>query len=378
MTMAAVSMSVPYPMGGELHVAAGYAHRVEPWYIRLAEGHDIPRPLLLAAIRARVAVRLRRERRGGTDAESERARSLRRRLADAPVAVRADAANEQHYEVPAEFFRLCLGPRLKYSSCMYPPGIDDLALAEDAMLALTCERARLTDGQHVLELGCGWGSLTLWMAEHYPASRITAVSNSAGQREYIEQQARARGLTNVEVITTDVTVLDMGDQRFDRVVSVEMLEHVKNHPALFSRIRSWLRPDGLFFVHVFTHRDVSFEFSEDDQSDWIGRHFFTGGTMPSDDLLLHAASGSFAVEDHWRVSGAHYARTALHWDDNLVAHRDEAIAVMERDHPGEGERWFRRWRLFFLACAGLWGYRGGNEFMVSHYLFAPIPVGAVT
>jgi cyclopropane-fatty-acyl-phospholipid synthase len=363
-------------MGGELHAAAGYARTVEPWYIRLAEDHDIPRPLLLAAIRARVAVRLRRERRGGTDAESERARSLRRRLADSPVAVRTDAANDQHYEVPAEFFRLSLGPRLKYSSCLYPPGIDDLALAEDAMLALTCERAQLADGQDVLELGCGWGSLTLWMAEHYPGSRITAVSNSAGQREYIEQQAREHGFSNVEVITTDVTVLDMGDRRFDRVVSVEMLEHVKNHPTLFARIRSWLRPDGLFFVHVFTHRDVSFEFSEDDQSDWIGRHFFTGGTMPSDDLLLHAASGSFAVEDHWRVSGMHYARTALHWDDNLVAHRDEAVAVMERDHPGEGERWFRRWRLFFLACAGLWGYRGGDEFMVSHYLFAPLPESA--
>ncbi len=349
---------------------------MEPWYIRLVEDHDVPRPLLLAAIRARVAARLRRERRGGTDAESERARLLRRRLAESPVAVRADAANEQHYEVPAEFFRLCLGPQLKYSSCLYPPGIDDLVLAEDAMLAVTCERARLEDGQDVLELGCGWGSLTLWMAEHYPRSRITAVSNSAGQREYIEQQARERGLSNVEVITTDVTVLDMADRRFDRVVSVEMLEHVKNHPALFARIRSWLRPDGFFFVHVFTHRDVSFEFSDNDQSDWIGRHFFTGGTMPSDDLLLHAASGVFAVEDHWRVSGMHYARTALHWDDNLVAHREEAVAVMERDHPGEGERWFRRWRLFFLACAGLWGYRGGDEFMVSHYLFAPLPASA--
>ncbi|MBU6362622.1 MAG: cyclopropane-fatty-acyl-phospholipid synthase family protein [Acidobacteria bacterium] len=360
-------------MGGDSHGAAGYARSVEPWYIRLAEDHDVPRPVLLAAIRARVAMRLRRERRGGTDAESERARALRRRMAEAPVAVRADAANEQHYEVPAEFFEACLGPRLKYSSCLYPPGVDDLAAAEDAMLALTCARARLEDGQDVLELGCGWGSLTLWMAERYPASRITAVSNSAGQREHIEGQARARGLANIRVITHDVTTLELPDAAFDRVVSVEMLEHVKNHQALFARIQRWLRPDGLFFVHVFTHRDIAFEFSEHDQSDWIGRHFFTGGTMPSDDLLLHAASGRFAVQDHWRVSGRHYARTAMHWDDNLVANRDRVVAIMERDHPGEGERWFRRWRLFFLACAGLWGYRGGDEFMVSHYLFAPLP-----
>jgi cyclopropane-fatty-acyl-phospholipid synthase len=343
----------------------------EPWYIRLAEDTDLPRPLLLAAIRARVAIRLRHERRGGVDSESDRQRALRRRLADSPVAVRTDAANAQHYEVPADFFRLCLGPRLKYSSCLYPTGVDDIALAEDAMLALTCDRARLRDGQDVLELGCGWGSLTLWMAEAYPGSRITAVSNSSGQREFIEARARERGLTNVEVLTRDVNDLDMGDARFDRVVSVEMLEHVKNHPALFARIRDGLRPDGLLFVHVFSHRDVAFEFSEHDGSDWIGRHFFTGGTMPSDDLLLHAASASFAVDDHWRVSGRHYARTALHWDDNLVAHRDEAVAILERDHPGEGERWFRRWRLFFLACAGLWGYRRGHEFMVSHYLFAP-------
>lgn len=344
---------------------------MEPWYIRLAERRDIPRPLLLAAVRARVAMRLRHERRGDADAVGARQRALRGRLADAPVAVRADAANEQHYEVPADFFALCLGPRLKYSSCLYPPGVDDLALAEDAMLSLTCERARLEDGQDVLELGCGWGSLTLWMAEHHPASRITAVSNSAGQREYIEGQARARGLGNVRVVTSDVTGLEMPDDSFDRVVSVEMLEHVKNHPALLARVRRWLRPDGLLFIHVFSHRDLAFEFSEDDRSDWIGRHFFTGGTMPSDDLLLHAASDDFAVRDHWRVSGHHYARTALHWHDNLVANRDRAVAVMEREHPGQGETWFRRWRLFFLACAGLWGYRGGDEFMVSHYLFAP-------
>ena len=342
---------------------------MDPWYIRMAEERDIPRPVLLRAIRARVGARLRRERRGGADAVAARQRDLRRRLAASPVAIRTEAANEQHYEVPAEFFELCLGPRLKYSSCLFSPGVTSLATAEDDMLALTCERAGLRDGQDVLELGCGWGSLTLWMAERYPASRITAVSNSTGQRHFIEAQARERGLANVEVITADVNELQMA-RDFDRIVSVEMLEHVKNHPALFARIARWLRPDGAFFVHVFTHRDLGFEFVENDPRDWIGQHFFTGGTMPSDDLLLHATD-DLAVVDHWRVSGVHYEKTALAWDDNLVRHREAATAVLEMAHPGEGERWFRRWRLFFLACAGLWGYRDGSEFIVSHYLFRP-------
>jgi cyclopropane-fatty-acyl-phospholipid synthase len=341
---------------------------MEPLGIEIAERTPVPDAVLRRAIRARVARRVRDESRGGVEAQSERLRALIAESDRGVIAVATDAANRQHYEVPAEFFGLCLGPRRKYSCALWEPGVTDLAAAEEAMLALSAERADLRDGQEILDLGCGWGSLTLWIAERFPATTVTGLSNSASQREYITRTAAARGLTNVRVITADVNAF-VPDRSFDRIVSVEMLEHVRNHRALLGRVAGWLRPDGRLFVHVFAHRTLAFRFDATSRSDWIGRHFFTGGTMPSDDLLPRVAD-ALTLVDQWRVSGTHYAATARAWLDLLDEHRDAAVAVLADDVGSRrARRQFRRWRLFFLSCEGLWGYRGGNEFIVSHYLF---------
>ncbi len=339
--------------------------------MRLAEDGRLPDVVLRAGIRARVAARLRHARRGGVEAQSERFRALLARFAEEPVAIATQDANAQHYELPPAFFELVLGPHLKYSCCYWPAGIDDLGDAEEAMLRLYAERARLQDGQDVLDLGCGWGSLSLWLAERHPASRILGVTGSEAQAGFIRRTAQERGLDNVEVVVRDANVLSL-DRSFDRIVSVEMLEHVKNIRRLLARAAGWLRPDGLAFVHVFSHRDVAFEYHADDSSDWIGRHFFSGGTMPSDALVPRAASDAFDLVDHWRLGGEHYARTARAWLANLDAHRDEAAAALATgDNPEPIDRQIGRWRLFFLVCEGTWGHARGGEFMVSHYLMRP-------
>jgi len=341
---------------------------MEPLGIEVAERVALPDAVLRAAIRRRVGRRIRRESRGGVEAQSERLRAL---IADSDrgqIAAATDSANLQHYEVPAEFFALCLGPRRKYSCALWTDGVHDLATAEQAMLAVYAQRAELRDGHEIPDLGCGWGSLTLWLAERFPSSTVTGVSSSASQRAYIERVAGERGLTNVRVVTADVNAF-VPDRSFDRIMSVEMFEHVRNHRALLARVASWLRPDGRLFVHVFAHRTLAFRFDAQSRSDWIGRHFFTGGTMPSDDLLPRVAD-DLTLLDQWRVSGTHYARTARAWLEGLDANRDAARAVLaEHVGPRHAGRQLRRWRLFFLSCEGLWGYDDGNQFIVSHYLF---------
>ena len=282
-----------------------------------------------------------------------------------PIAVATEAANAQHYEVPAAFFAEVLGPRRKYSCCLYAGAGTTLAQAEEAALAETCAHAALHDGQDILELGCGWGSLSLWMAERYPGARITAVSNSRSQRAFIEGEARTRGLANLTVVTADMNTF-AATERYDRIVSVEMFEHMANWRALLARVRGWLKPDGRLFLHVFTHADAPYRFEEGDRADWIAQHFFTGGIMPSHGLARRFED-LFAVEEEWRWSGTHYARTARDWlaryDRNVVRIRP----ILAEVYGPQSDLWLRRWRLFFLATEGLFGHAGGTRWGVSHY-----------
>jgi len=323
----------------------------------------IPDPLLRFGIRRLCQRRLLEQRRAGPDAFARHVEMLRR----SPVAAQPEAANAQHYEVPHGFFEAVLGPRLKYSCCTWNEGARSLLEAEEAALVQVRQRAGLEDGQTILELGCGWGSLTLWMAERLPNAQITAVSNSQGQREFIEQRARERGLPNVRVLTADANTLGL-ERSFDRVVSIEMFEHMRNWEALLSRISDWLFDDGKLFVHIFAHRHHAYLYEDEGASDWMARHFFTGGQMPSEELMLEFQK-DLVVSQRWRLGGEHYANTSNAWLANLDHHRDEALAalgtVTDRD---EAHRAFHRWRVFFMACAELFAYGDGREWGVSHYL----------
>jgi cyclopropane-fatty-acyl-phospholipid synthase len=326
----------------------------------------IPDAVTSAGISFLVDRTRRKLARGGSVSEVDFARLM----GEHPIAVRPDAANEQHYEVAPAFFGLVLGPRRKYSCCLYRSDSDTLAMAEEHALAETAEHAGLADGQDILELGCGWGSLSLWMAERYPEARITAVSNSRPQREYIEGEAARRGFANVRVITADMNHF-AATGTFDRIVSVEMFEHMTNWQSLLRRVRGWLRPHGRLFLHVFSHRSAPYLFDTADKEDWIAQHFFTGGIMPSHGLIRHVAD-TFELEADWRWNGEHYARTARHWLANFDREDLAVSAVLRYVYAGDAALWKRRWRLFFLATAGLFGHAGGEEWGVSHYRLRPL------
>jgi cyclopropane-fatty-acyl-phospholipid synthase len=290
-------------------------------------------------------------------------------MAAFPIAQHTDAANAQHYEVPAAFFGTVLGPHRKYSCCLYPTGRETLAEAEALALMDTVEHAALADGQDILELGCGWGSLTLFMAARFPKARITAVSNSASQRAHIEGEALQRGLGNVRVITADMNDFETACT-FDRIVSVEMFEHMANWRPLLERMRGWLRPSGIAMIHIFTHRHAPYRFDVGDEADWIAQHFFTGGIMPSRGLMRQFPE-LFTVAEEWNWAGTHYARTAEDWLRNFDASRLPIRSILKPVYGADVGVWERRWRLFFLATAGLFGHAGGAEWGVTHYRLVP-------
>ena len=334
--------------------------------IDLMEQGLLPDAVIRRGIRRLLQKRLRDESHGDTEVERLRQREFFALLRESPLAVETGAANDQHYELPPAFFSLVLGPRRKYSSCLFPIGVNGIAAAEEAMLTETCSRSGLADGMDILELGCGWGSLTLWMAEQYPHARITAVSNSTPQRELIELVCREKGFDNVRIVTADMNDFAISES-FDRIVSVEMFEHMRNYAELLRRISEWLKPDGRLFVHIFCHRELAYFFETEGEENWMGRYFFTGGIMPSDHLLFYF-NDDLLVEDHWRVNGRHYQQTCEEWLKLQDARREQILPILQEVYGDEAELWFQRWRVFFMACAELFGYNNGNEWFVGHYL----------
>lgn len=343
--------------------------QAEQFALELTEQGYIPDPLIRAGIRRLLRERLREIDAADIETSTARLMNFINDMQQAELAPLPQKANEQHYEVPASFFTRALGKHLKYSSAYWPQGVTTLDEAELAALQETGKHARLENGQQVLELGCGWGSLTLWMAGQYPDSHITAVSNSSSQRDFILQRAAERGLTNLEVITADMNEFAI-DRQFDRIVSVEMFEHMRNYPVLFERVAHWLKAEGLFFMHIFVHRNVPYPFDDNSDNDWMSRHFFSGGIMPSDDLPLYFQQ-HLTLQDRWRWDGRHYQKTANAWLANMDRNKHDLWPILEATYgQGAANQWWMRWRMFFMACAELFGYDQGQQWWVSHYLFS--------
>ena len=329
----------------------------------------VPDVAIRAGIRRLLAERLDEIHAGDVERAGLELKAFVAAMRMAEIAPQPASANEQHYELPAAFFTEALGSRRKYSSCYWPQDVQSLDEAEAEALTVTCTRAEIVNGASVLDLGCGWGSLSLWIAEHYPKCRVTSVSNSHRQREHIVAEARCRGLQNIAVLTCDMNAFEAPD-RYDRIVSVEMLEHMRNYERLFGRINDWLKPGGRFFMHIFCHRLCAYAFEDKGPSDWMSRHFFTGGFMPGVDVPLHFQR-ELQLQSRWIWDGRHYEKTANAWLANIDSRKEAVMKILCETYGAEqAARWFGRWRMFFMACAELFGYSNGQESFVAHYLFS--------
>ncbi|PWN47408.1 S-adenosyl-L-methionine-dependent methyltransferase [Violaceomyces palustris] len=304
-------------------------------------------------------------------------------LKKSEIAIETDTANEQHYQVDTEFMLSCMGKRAKYSCCLYQRGDETLDQAEEAMLESYCEKAKLKDGQDILDLGCGWGSLSLFLAEKYPNSRIRSLSNSKTQKLHIDSVAKARGFKNLEIFTGDVKVFEFDPDQFDRILSIEMFEHMKNYSELFRKVSRWLKPHDdqdppYLFIHIFCHKTTPYHFEQDDG--WMSQNFFSGGTMPSHDLFLHFQQ-DVKLESIWWINGKHYAKTSEDWlkRQDAANRNGRAVASLREDAKKkgkeeiEGEKTFYRFRVFYLACAEFFATNDGEEWGVGHYLFTRRP-----
>lgn len=343
------------------------------WHIKLVQTGLVPDWLIRSVLRISLRLSLRTKYAPNPEKRLAHKQALIEKFKNSPIAIRTDDPNIQHYEVPSDFFQLVLGEWLKYSCCYWPPGVSTLDEAEERMLALTCQRANLEDGMRVLDLGCGWGSLSLWIATHYPDCQVLAVSYSKTQREFIETQCKSRGLNNVTVLTADMANFEEDSRfdqigKFDRVMSIEMFEHMKNYERLLKRIATLLKPDGMVFVHFFSHREFTWEFDAKNPKDWMAQTFFSGGTMPSDDLLLYFQQ-DLEVIKHWRLDGRHYKKTLDAWLKKLDSRKTDVRRVIAQTYGAKNETlWLSNWRLFFLSCSEVWGIKRGREYLVTHYL----------
>ena len=336
--------------------------------IELAEKGIIPDYFIRQGIVRNCENRLNNENVSNTEKVSSKKQSWIQQMKESPIALVPEKANEQHYEVPPAFFENVLGKHLKYSSGYWPDGVNSLDESEESMLELSFKRAQLVDGDSILELGCGWGSLTCYMASKLPNSKITAVSNSKDQKEHILNRCKNQGLDNIEVITADMN--DFGtENKYDRVVSIEMFEHMRNYKKLLSKISSWLHDDGKLFIHIFTHQSVVYPFENQGEADWMAREFFSGGMMPSHDLLLHFQD-DLIIDDVWSMSGTHYEKTSLAWVNKMDANKDSIMKIFLKTYGDDAKLWFQRWRIFFMSCEKLFGYNNGSEWGVSHYRFS--------
>lgn len=319
-------------------------------------------------IRNLLKQRLTEENKGSQEAKQLHLNAYIEKLKASPIAINTSDANEQHYEVPTEFYNYVLGKRMKYSGGYWPSGADTLDASEEAMLKLSCERAQLKNGQSVLDLGCGWGSVSLYVAEKFPNCKITGVSNSKTQKEYIDSVAKEKGFKNLTIITQDMNDFQI-KEKFDRIISVEMLEHMKNYQKLFEKLSGFLKPEGLFFIHIFTHKEFAYPFEVRDETDWMAKYFFTGGMMPSHNLFLYFQN-HLTIRNHWVVNGVHYGKTSEAWLENMDKNKTQILPILEKAYGKENvTKWWSYWRIFFLSCAELFSYRNGEEWLVSHYLF---------